>query len=868
MGHANAHMKRLLSAALSLAMVLQVGATAFAVGSEEGISEAPAIVLDQDGTEESPATESDSSNAEDTASDKQSAGTSDTTVEESTPANDQESSDIEASAQEQEDSADAETAANAASAVTLAGEGTAESPYQISSQADLQQLANGDADSHFVLTDNIELEGEFTPIEAFDGTLDGAGYTVSSLTVDSGVNEAALIVTNNGTIQNLGLSQVKLDGAADRGELKRASLAIYNHGTISGCYATGDLAGGWRTGGIVTENYNLIENCYFIGSVSGNWETGGIAAWCSDNRDNQIRNCYAQAVGTASTSSVGMIAGYAYAGAVFADNVALGGSVQSPGERGRVLGKEKNTPISYENNLACTEITINGEVVSDGTADNKNGADKTTDELSQQATYEEIGWDFDSVWEMNEDGRPELQGCPEAEDALERDMPDGQGTEGSPYLISDAEELEQAIAAINVGGAYAEAYYQLDANIQLKGESIPSITAFSGTLDGAGHTIESYSLSSDFETDALVRKNEGTIRNLALTDVTVTGPNTAETSRRGGLCFQNYGTIEQCYVEGSVSGGHRSGGIAAENYATIQNCYFLGDVTGRCETGGIAAWNQNTGKVLNCYVQGDITTETNNSGIIGGYGYTGTVYQGNVVMSGSTLTSANDWNHARICGRNNGDTTFIDNLSCDDVTVNGNTVADGAADNMQGLDKTAEELKQQATYTDIGWDFDTVWAMDDDLGRPVLQSCREQAPVVVPDQESYEVESPDGSIVATVYVDGEGQLGYTVTLNGVTVLERATLGLTVDGVEMGKDAALGEPVETTFDETYTTRGMHTEARNHYNQSAFPVTSGGKTMTLNVRAYDDGVAIQYDLPDGSHTVSGDDTRFAIPTDATA
>ena len=163
MGHANAHMKRLLSAALSLAMVLQVGATAFAVGSEEGISEAPAIVLDQDGTEESPATESDSSNAEDTASDKQSAGTSDTTVEESTPANDQESSDSEASAQEQEDSADAETAANAASAVTLAGEGTAESPYQISGQADLQQLANGDADSHFVLTDNIELEGEVYP---------------------------------------------------------------------------------------------------------------------------------------------------------------------------------------------------------------------------------------------------------------------------------------------------------------------------------------------------------------------------------------------------------------------------------------------------------------------------------------------------------------------------------------------------------------------------------------------------------------------------------------------------------------------------------------------------------------------------------
>lgn len=316
MGHANAHMKRLLSAALSLAMVLQVGATAFAVGSEEGISEAPAIVLDQDGTEESPATESDSSNAEDTASDKQSAGTSDTTVEESTPVNDQESSDSEASAQEQEDSADAETAANAASAVTLAGDGTAESPYQISSQADLQQLANGDADSHFVLTDNIELEGEFTPIEAFNGTLDGAGYTVSGLAVSSDTTQAALIVTNNGTIQDLGVAQVAIAIDYVENDAKCAAIAVENYGTVSGCYATGDLAGGHRVGGIVTENYNEVENCYFIGSVSGNWETGGIAAWCSDNRDNQIRNCYAQAVGTASTSSVGMIAGYAYAGAV------------------------------------------------------------------------------------------------------------------------------------------------------------------------------------------------------------------------------------------------------------------------------------------------------------------------------------------------------------------------------------------------------------------------------------------------------------------------------------------------------------------------------------------------------------------------
>ena len=443
----------------------------------------------------------------------------------------------------------------------------------------------------------------------------------------------------------------------------------------------------------------------------------------------------------------------------------------------------------------------------------------------------------------------------------------GAGTQEDPYLIASQTDLQAAIEAINAGGDAAGAWYQLTDDITLEG-SIPSIETFSGTLDGAGHVIRDYTLSSGDETDALVRVNEGTIQNLALTGVKVTGPNTAETSRRGGLCFQNYGTIQQCYVQGSVSGGHRSGGIVAENYNTIQNCYFLGDVTGRCESGGITAWNQNTGRVINCYVQGNIATQTNNSGIIGGYGYTGTVYQGNVVLSGSTLSSVNDWNHARICGRNNGETTFRDNLCCNDVTVNGETVSDGAADNLQGLDQTADELQQQETYEAIGWDFETVWVMDEALGRPALRSCREAIPEEKPDRASYQVESPDGDLVATVYVDGQGQLGYSVTLHGVQVLERATLGLTVDGVELGKDAVLGAPVETTFDETYATRGMHTQARNHYNQSAFPVASGEAAMTLNVRAYDDGVAIQYDLPEGEHTISGDDTRFALPTDATA
>ena len=451
----------------------------------------------------------------------------------------------------------------------------------------------------------------------------------------------------------------------------------------------------------------------------------------------------------------------------------------------------------------------------------------------------------------------------------------GSGTEQDPYRIADAEDLAAAVEAINQGEGYEAACYQLTDDISLDG-TVDSVESFSGVFDGGGHVIDRYTLNSSDETDGLFRVNNGTIRALGMTNVKVTGPNTAETSRRGGLCFQNKGTIEECFVTGSVSGGHRTGGIAAENFSLIQNCYFTGKATGRCETGGIAAWNDKTGTVKNCYVSADITTQSNNCGIIGGYGYVGTVYQGNVVFSGSTLTTTNDRNYARICGRNNGEnTTFLNNLSCEDVTINGAMVSDGAADNKQGLDKTAQELTQEETYTGIGWDFDSVWTMDETLGRPALQACREKAADdskedPAKDRQSFAVESPDGSITATVFVSENGNLGYSVQKDGTDVLLRASLGLTVNGQDLGRDVTLGEPVETTLDETYETRGMHPQARNYYNQSAFLVSKadGNQTMTLNFRVYNDGIAVQYQMPDGSVTISGDDTRFALPTDAKA
>ena len=70
-------------------------------------------------------------------------------------------------------------------------------------------------------------------------------------------------------------------------------------------------------------------------------------------------------------------------------------------------------------------------------------------------------------------------------------------------------------------------------------------------------------------------ENTGVIRNLGLPDVSIQGiaPNTE--CWAAGIAADNKGTIEQCYVTGSVTGAHRTAGIAAHSSGTIRNCYTI-----------------------------------------------------------------------------------------------------------------------------------------------------------------------------------------------------------------------------------------------------------------------------------------------------
>ncbi|CAA6692416.1 MULTISPECIES: glycoside hydrolase family 97 protein [unclassified Lentimonas] len=125
--------------------------------------------------------------------------------------------------------------------------------------------------------------------------------------------------------------------------------------------------------------------------------------------------------------------------------------------------------------------------------------------------------------------------------------------------------------------------------------------------------------------------------------------------------------------------------------------------------------------------------------------------------------------------------------------------------------------------------------------------------------------SPAGNVVTKVMLNGDQQPVYSISFKGTTIVEPSELGIIVDGVNLGVGVTIGEPVHSTSDTTYVSRGNDTEARDHYNLYTFPVqhTASGREYSLEFRLYDDGVAYRYIVPgSGVQRVGGESSSWKI------
>ena len=128
-----------------------------------------------------------------------------------------------------------------------------------------------------------------------------------------------------------------------------------------------------------------------------------------------------------------------------------------------------------------------------------------------------------------------------------------------------------------------------------------------------------------------------------------------------------------------------------------------------------------------------------------------------------------------------------------------------------------------------------------------------------------ELQSPNGKVVARVFMTEAGALQYDIRWKGQPIIESSRLGITVDGIDLGSKVTIGVPSTKSCDETYETRGVHTQARNHYTQWTFPLTHqpSGRNWSLACRVFDDGVAFRYlvSASDKQH-VDGESTSWRI------
>ncbi len=143
---------------------------------------------------------------------------------------------------------------------------------------------------------------------------------------------------------------------------------------------------------------------------------------------------------------------------------------------------------------------------------------------------------------------------------------------------------------------------------------------YTGTFDGGGHTITGLKIDksgTDYVGLIGCLGSGGKVQNVTLTNISVSGANCV-----GGIAGQNYGTVENCSVNGTVTGKGftDTGGIAGSNYGTISGCSAEGTVTGSVNVGGIAGGSYLGVIIDGCHSTAAVSGISSVGGVLGNLG--------------------------------------------------------------------------------------------------------------------------------------------------------------------------------------------------------------------------------------------------------
>lgn len=491
------------------------------------------------------------------------------------------------------------------------GDGSKDSPYQISNGAELAYLAklvnDGNDFSKKTITlkadiklntDDVPASGnEWTPIgnsddNVFSGIFDGNGHTISGLYINvTGSLKGSLYqglfgCVEDGTVQNLIVT----------GSVTVKNTASKNVSCIGGIVGSADKA---------------VQNCGFYGIVSAKKNVSNTAEDCTKYNGGVVgkgkaTNCWYFYTGTKNASSLGVCGGSAancyqnvsedVAKGDYIEDLnsfkavlqmnAAGSDMWKPGEKHPEFLQESEKLVVLQPLFDDTTaaVQVNGS---------KEGAVVTGDEsvvLTGTDVYYRVG--ENGKWtKIDSEASADLDGTDQVVTIYYASAEELQSIKWydpnvNEFVLTTAGQLTYLAQLVNGGTDFAGKTIRLGSDIEIsKTWAAPIGTqfkSFKGTFDGEGHVV---SVKDGTTFGGLFGYNDGTIRNVIVTGIvdasSVAGPNV------GGIAGTSRKTIQNCGFYGKFENieGKTLCGVANAS-SGVENCWFCNTGEGSVDVAG------------------------------------------------------------------------------------------------------------------------------------------------------------------------------------------------------------------------------------------------------------------------------------------
>ena len=506
----------------------------------------------------------------------------------------------------------------------------------------------------------------------FEGHFDGNGHVIRNMTIQSmDDNDIQIyaglfgVMGENGTIENIVLENVNVDGREylgglvgyNMGTINNVSvtgnvtgiyyvggLAGYSRGSVNQSYATGNVKGtenniGGLVGinnGTICESYSSsnVTGCYYVGGLAGknilsirdSYATGDVLGRGTrigglvGASEGEINNSYATG-NVAGISHVGGLAGSFSGSDNFVHCAALNSSVSGNSYVGKVIGKliGEHTDHNIGNLYSWSNMIVLG-------SGGENGIAIDYDSTSGfQVNGTDIDWNqiFDSsadhIW---------------------------QGMEGNyiPILKNNISTIQSDHIPGHITGSslleFSIPEYVKNGNTQTENvlyiNNLSDFTSFRDDVNsGNDYTGKTAILNSDIDLSSISNwipigiddnKFNGTFdgNGYMIQNMTIHSDIYDDVGLFGWI--DTNGVIKNVGLENVsiIEGGRDVGGLAGTNQGTIDNSYVTGNVSGDWYVGGLVGTNK-SGTINKSYASVNVEGTRNAIGGLVGTNYEGTI---------------------------------------------------------------------------------------------------------------------------------------------------------------------------------------------------------------------------------------------------